>query len=50
MPAYMRGSSLLFVPELAVIGLMIFWLLRVRFTHWPKPVAMASVTDRERSA
>ena len=49
MPAYMHRSSLLFVPELAVIGLMIFWLLRVRFTHWLKPVAMASVTDTERS-
>jgi len=42
MPAYMRGSSLLFVPELAVIGLMFFWLIRVRFTHWLKPAAMAS--------
>jgi uncharacterized membrane protein len=42
MPAYMRGSSLLFVPELAVIGLMIFWLMRVRFTHWLKPAALAS--------
>jgi uncharacterized membrane protein len=42
MPAHMRGSSLLFVPELAVIGLMIFWLLRVRLTHWLRPAARAS--------
>ena len=42
MPAYMRGSSLFFLPELAVIGLMIFWLMRVRFTHWLKPVATTS--------
>jgi uncharacterized membrane protein len=42
MPAYMRGSPLLFAPELAVLGLMIFWLLRVRLSHWLRPAAMAS--------
>ena len=30
MPANWRGSSLLFIPELAVITLMLFWLVRVR--------------------
>jgi hypothetical protein len=31
-PASLRGSPLLFVPVLAVLVLMIFWLCRVRFT------------------
>jgi uncharacterized membrane protein len=39
-PASMRGSSLLFLPEIAVLGLMIFWLVRVRFTAWIKRVAV----------
>ncbi len=30
MPAFMRGSPLLFIPEMAVLVLMIFWLFRVR--------------------
>jgi len=42
MPAYLHRSSLLFVPELAVIGLMVFWLIRVRLTHWLRPTATAS--------
>jgi hypothetical protein len=33
-PASVRGSALLYIPEIAVLGLMIFWLVRVRFTHW----------------
>jgi len=32
LPAFMQGSPLLFAPMLATLGLMIFWLLRVRFT------------------
>jgi hypothetical protein len=31
MPAYMRGSSWLFVPVFAPLLLMVFWLIRVRF-------------------
>ena len=31
MPEWMRGSPLLFVPVVLVLGLMVFWLLRVRF-------------------
>lgn len=31
MPEWMRGSPLLFVPVVLVLGLMMFWLLRVRF-------------------
>lgn len=42
MPASWHGSPLLFVPPLAVLALMIFWLLRVRFTAFgggaPKPL------------
>ena len=33
MPVYMRGSPLLFVPEIAVLALMIFWLFRVRMSR-----------------
>ena len=32
MPASIRGSKFLYVPEIIVLGLMIFWLLRVLFT------------------
>jgi hypothetical protein len=32
MPAFMRGSPLLFIPEITVLGLMIFWLFRVRMS------------------
>ena len=31
MPVSWQGSSLLFIPPFAVLGSMIFWLLRVRF-------------------
>jgi hypothetical protein len=30
-PASVRGSRLLLVPEIAVLGAMVFWLVRVRF-------------------
>jgi uncharacterized membrane protein len=33
MPEYMQGSPLLFVPPLAVLAAMVFWLLRVRFSR-----------------
>jgi hypothetical protein len=29
-PASLRDSPLLFVPEIAVLGLMVFWLIRIR--------------------
>jgi len=35
-PASVRGSPFLFVPEIVVLGLLIFWLVRVRFTNWFK--------------
>jgi hypothetical protein len=31
-PASLRDSPILFAPEIAILGLMIFWLLRVRLT------------------
>jgi len=32
-PAWLRGSSVLFIPATLPLLLMIFWLLRVRFTN-----------------
>jgi len=32
-PAWLRGSSLLFIPALLPLILLIFWLFRVRFTN-----------------
>jgi len=32
MPASIRGSKFFYVPEVIVLGLMIFWLLRELFT------------------
>jgi hypothetical protein len=40
LPASMRGSPWLFLPEIAVLGLMIFWLVRVRSTNWFRHVAV----------
>ena len=36
MPASMRGSPWLFVPVIAPLLLMVFWLIRVRLTPWFK--------------
>jgi hypothetical protein len=30
-PASLRGSFILFVPEIAILGLPVFWLIRLRF-------------------
>jgi len=35
-PTSVRGSPLLFVPEIVVLGLLIFWVIRVRFTNYFK--------------
>jgi hypothetical protein len=32
-PASLRGSFILFVPEIAILALMVFWLIRLRFTN-----------------
>jgi len=42
MPAYMRGSPLLFVPALAPLALLIFWMVRVRLTNWFRQTVAAS--------
>ncbi len=42
MPAFMRGSPILLVPALAPLALMIFWLLRVRFTNAFKAPSLPS--------
>ena len=39
MPVYMRGSPFLFVPALAPLVLLIFWMIRVRLTNWFKQTA-----------
>jgi hypothetical protein len=39
MPELIQGSPLLFVPPLAVLTAMIFWLLRIRFSKAFKWVA-----------
>jgi uncharacterized membrane protein len=31
-PPFLRGSPILFVPEIAILGLLVFWLLRVGFS------------------
>jgi hypothetical protein len=38
-PASVRGTFILFVPEIAIMGLLIFWLIRVRFTNSFKVIA-----------
>jgi uncharacterized membrane protein len=42
MPEFIRGSRILYLPEIAVLGLMIFWLLRVLFTNAYKRESMPS--------
>ena len=42
MPTSMHGSPLLVVPVIAVLGLLIFWQIRVRRTGWFRKAAVAS--------
>jgi len=39
-PPSLRGSPILFLPEIAILGLMIFWLLRVGLARRPKTGAV----------
>jgi uncharacterized membrane protein len=39
-PAWLRGSSVLFIPALLPLVLLIFWLFRVRFTNPYKRMSM----------
>ena len=41
-PASMRGSLILFLPEIAIVGLLIFWMVRVRVGKRFKSPATAS--------
>jgi uncharacterized membrane protein len=34
MPKFLHGSPILFVPALAPLAFMVFWLVRVRLTNW----------------
>jgi len=42
MPVFMHGSPVLFIPALAPLGFMVFWLVRVRFAKWYTRVATQS--------
>ena len=42
MPAFMHGSPLLFIPALAPLGIMIYWLIRTRFPKRRQHRASAS--------
>ncbi len=46
MPAFLRGSPLLFVPALAPLLAMIVWLIRVRLLRWRMPKAPESLARR----
>ena len=54
-PAALRGSPVLFVPEIAVLGSLLFWLIRVRierrFRHDPAkgPLSAGQVRDLTRT-
>jgi len=39
-PAWLRGSPALLVPALLPLALLIFWLVRVRFTNAYKRISM----------
>ncbi len=41
-PAWLRGSPVLLVPALLPLLLLIFWMIRVRFTSVYKKIALAS--------
>jgi hypothetical protein len=42
LPAFLHGWAPLVVVSLAVLSLMFFWLIRVRFTNWARNAAVAS--------
>ena len=49
MPAWMQGSPALFVPALAPLILMVFWLGKVRLTSRPQCVAVRRGADPTRA-
>lgn len=44
-PAFLQGSPLLFLPELAPLALMLFWLVRVLFTKVWRDDAVAPASS-----
>jgi uncharacterized membrane protein len=44
-PAWLRGSSVLFIPALLPLVLLIFWLFRIRFTNAFKGKSMPRGAD-----
>jgi hypothetical protein len=42
MPAFLHGAAILWLPALAPLVLMVFWLLRVRFAKWFRKGAIAA--------
>ena len=48
MPVFMRGSPWLFVPVVAPLLLMVFWLVRVRRMPWVKRRRMPGWTTAQR--
>ena len=42
MPAFLHGAAILWLPALAPLAVMVFWLLRVRFAKWFRKGAMAA--------
>ena len=46
MPEFIQGSPLLFVPPLATLAAMIFWIFRVRFARtWRKRTPLPAVSN-----
>lgn len=48
MPVFMRGSPLLYLPPLAVLAAMIFWIFRVRYSkafRWVRPRRTAGAVE-----
>lgn len=41
LPGQVHVTAIYFVPQLLVLGLLIFWLIRVRFTGWFKRASLA---------
>ncbi len=42
-PKFLQGSPLLFLPEIAIVGSLVFWLIRVRFVKSGAPAAASQV-------
>jgi hypothetical protein len=42
LPAFLHHSQLLFIPIVAPLFLIVFWMFRVRFTNWFKTAAVAA--------